>query len=126
MRRREEAKELRGRLALREELGHLRLAKRRLDHRENTHAECVGLGMGVLHVMAFGVPILAAWLKETMFRARFASHNLLSRSLEVLCYLFMIIGASTGYGVDFSHKEGEAGASANVVIVGWRSTFHTL
>ena len=68
---------------------------RRLDHRENTHAECVGLGMGVLHVMAFGVPILAAWLKETMFRARFASHNLLSRSLEVLCYLFMIIGAST-------------------------------
>ena len=60
----------------------------------HSHPTCVGLGMGVLHVLAFGVPILGAWLKETMFRARFEAHNLVARSLEVMCYLLMIIGAS--------------------------------
>ena len=96
------------------------------------HPPCVGLGIGLMHVCAFGTPVLGAWLKETMFRARcenttfkyipapctsrlhspphsirLASHltrsarattvhaeNLVSRGLEVFCYLLMIIGAS--------------------------------
>ena len=34
------------------------------------HPPCVGLGIGLMHVLAFGLPVLGAWLKETMFRAR--------------------------------------------------------
>ena len=37
---------------------------------EGHHLTCVGLLMGNLHVLAFGMPILGAWYKETMYTAR--------------------------------------------------------
>lgn len=50
--------------------------------------------MGNLHVLAFGMPIMGAWFKETVFSARFEANNLVSRGLDVLNYLLMIIAAS--------------------------------
>ena len=64
------------------------------DEHGHEHAPCVGLQTGVLHVFAFGVPILGAWLKETNFRGRFEQRSLISRALECGCYVLMIIGAS--------------------------------
>jgi len=74
--------------------GSLAASHHRVLSSSTYHPQCVGLWIGVLHILAFGVPILGAWLKETMFRARFKAHNLLARGLEVMCYLLMIIGAS--------------------------------
>ena len=64
------------------------------DEHGHEHAPCVGLATGLLHVLAFGAPILGAWLKETNFRGRFLQHSLISRALECSNYVMMIIGAS--------------------------------
>jgi len=64
------------------------------DEHGHEHAPCVGLGVGLMHVVAFGVPILGAWLKETNFRGRFEQRSLISRLLECSNYVMMIIGAS--------------------------------
>ena len=47
------------------------------------HPPCYGLLTGNLHVLAFGVPLMGAWFKDTIFRARFESNSLISRSLDV-------------------------------------------
>ena len=59
------------------------------------HAECFGLAIGLVHILAFGVPIIGAWYKETVYRARFTGHSLFERAMEVVCYLLMIVGASS-------------------------------
>ena len=63
-------------------------------HEHHEHGPCLGLPVGLLHVLAFGCPIIFAWLKETILRSRFESRSLASRGLECLCYLLMIVGAS--------------------------------
>ena len=61
---------------------------------------CVGLGVGVLHALAFATPLLSAWTKETIYDAQFDAGSLSSRGLEVLCYLLMVLGASCSEDVD--------------------------
>ena len=58
------------------------------------HPPCLGLPVGLLHVLAFGCPVIFAWLNETVFRSRFEAHALFARGLECAMYLLMIIGAS--------------------------------
>lgn len=58
------------------------------------HLPCVGLGVGVVHALSFAAPLLGAWAKETIFDAQFDAGSLVSRGLEILCYLMMVIGAS--------------------------------
>ena len=64
------------------------------------HPPCVGLHIGVLHALAFAIPILGAWAKETVFDAQFDAENLCTRIFECLCYLLMILGASKSEDVD--------------------------
>ena len=64
------------------------------------HPPCVGLHIGVLHALAFAIPILGAWCKETVFDAQFDAENLCTRFFECMCYLLMILGASKSEDVD--------------------------
>jgi len=66
---------------------------------------CVGLGVGVVHALAFATPLLSAWAKETIFDAQFDAASLFSRGVEVLCYLMMVIGASCSEDVDVLEKD---------------------
>ena len=63
-------------------------------HEHHEHPPCLGLTVGLLHVLAFGCPVIFAWLNETVFRSRFEAHALFARGLECAMYLLMIIGAS--------------------------------
>ena len=56
---------------------------------DEAHPPCVGLGLGMVHAMAFAAPILGAWSKETIFDAQFDSQCLLDRGLECLGYLLV-------------------------------------
>jgi len=76
------------------------------DEHAHAHPECLGLGVGLLHVVAFGLPIIGAWLKETTYRARFEEHALFGRFLECGCYLLMIIGASCEEDVTVLQADG--------------------
>ena len=75
-------------------------------HEHHEHGPCFGLPVGLLHVMAFGVPIIYAWLKETIFRSRFLARSLFARALECSCYLLMIIGASMEEDVTVLQDDG--------------------
>jgi len=86
--------------------GHIARMRMLSGHEHHEHGPCLGLPVGLLHVMAFGCPIIFAWLKDTIFRSRFHARSLSARGLECFCYLLMIIGASCEEDVTVLQSDG--------------------